>query len=545
MENIYIDELQEGMPPYLLTIPFAQEILHKTICFESSLGEVNRAAPLSHVRNGEGILEDQSIFSTAAKKDMELPCAEHIEDIDFSFWKNGLYDICVNYSTDELTYGDLRELIISIDDQAKKYGLKLDGTKTANIAFKILTSREGNIGDICHSLPNLTWKDGDIAICLSTLKKHQYLTVESSFVRLASLIMQAEYDKRGSSAEAVSLRNYSWGNEPEPELLEQLKTAVQEAEDAYEEESPYTPEPSQEDAAGSEQQAKPEQEAQTKGEATAEDSFEALMEELNGLVGLEQVKKDVKSIINSLRLNEMRKERGMQPVPVSMHLVFAGNPGTGKTTVARLLAKVYKSLGILSKGQLVETDRAGLVGEYIGWTAPKVTKVVESALGGVLFIDEAYSLNAGDGKDFGKEAIDTLLKLMEDHRDNLIVIVAGYTNLMEKFLVSNPGLKSRFNKYINFPDYKPNELLEIFEGMCEKAQFILDEDAKDYLQQAFTELYARRKPDFANGRTVRNYFEKAVTNLGDRLAEMEDLPSDEALMTIVAEDVWSISFAME
>lgn len=551
MDNTYyVDELSEGMPPYLLTVPFAQDILHRTVCFESSVGELKNAARFTDVTYGEGALEEKAVYSFGPEDDMDLPCRDRIEDIDFAFWKNGLYDICVNYDTNGLTYGDLWQLIISIDDHAKKHGLKLDGPETASLAFRILRNHQEReaVGDLCHSLPNLTWKDGDVAICLSTMKKHNYLTVESAFVRLAELIMQVEYgrDLKTSAADALQLKGYNWGNEPEeePVLLYSAETGGNSPEPSYEETPPVIRQKEQPAQEAPPQEAAKEQ-AASESQEKAEEGFDELMEKLNGLVGLQQVKKDVKSMINSLKLNELRKERGLQQVPVSRHLVFAGNPGTGKTTVARLLAKIYKEMGILSKGQLIETDRAGLVGEYIGWTAPKVTKVVESALGGVLFIDEAYSLNGGDGKDFGREAVDTLLKLMEDHRDNLIVIVAGYTDLMEKFLSTNPGLKSRFNKYITFPDYAPEELLAIFEGMCKQAQFILSDDAKEYLGQAFEELYARRKADFANGRTVRNYFEKAVTNMGDRLAEMEELPSDEELMTIVAEDVWSISFAME
>ena len=268
------------------------------------------------------------------------------------------------------------------------------------------------------------------------------------------------------------------------------------------------------------------------------------MDQLNSLIGLTTIKRDVAELMDFVKIQKMRQDQGLKSVPVSLHLVFTGNPGTGKTTVARIIGKLYKKIGVLSKGQLVEVDRSGLVAGYVGQTAIKTQEQIKKAMGGVLFIDEAYALAQKDDA-FGQEAIDTILKAMEDNRKDLVVIVAGYTKPMEKFINSNPGLKSRFNKYIEFPDYKPEELLSIFEGMCEKAQFILSDEAKDYLGQSFKELYARRKPDFANGRTVRNYFEKALTNLGDRLAESTEEITDEDLMTIVAEDVWSISFAQD
>ncbi len=250
----------------------------------------------------------------------------------------------------------------------------------------------------------------------------------------------------------------------------------------------------------------------------AKESVEDMLAELNALTGLSAVKQEVNHLVNLMQVAKLRREQGMKEPSVSKHLVFSGNPGTGKTTVARILAKIYKSLGILEEGQLVEVDRGGLVGGYIGQTATKTMDVVDEAIGGILFIDEAYALTVGKGNgDFGQEAVDTLLKAMEDNRDSLIVIVAGYPDLMDEFLSSNPGLRSRFSRFILFEDYTPDELFDILLGMCKKQEYTLSGEAEEFVKGFLRERCENKPDNFANARDVRNILEHAITNQAARV----------------------------
>lgn len=268
-------------------------------------------------------------------------------------------------------------------------------------------------------------------------------------------------------------------------------------------------------------------------EPDEEKNLQELLDELNSLIGLEKVKHEVKKRINQIQVDKKREQVGLKKSSMSLHLVFTGNPGTGKTIVARKLAAIYKQLGVLSKGQFIEVDRSSLVGGYVGSTAIKTQEVIDKAIGGILFIDEAYTLTHGKGDtDFGQEAVDTLLKAMEDKRDNFIVIVAGYPDEMHEFIKSNPGLQSRFNKYIEFEDYTANELYEIFNLICKNDEKIIHEECKEYLKQHFVDMLANKTSNFANGRTVRNYFEEVIENLNERLVLDLDNASNEDLQTI-------------
>lgn len=260
-------------------------------------------------------------------------------------------------------------------------------------------------------------------------------------------------------------------------------------------------------------------------------------QELDELIGLKSVKEEVRTLVNFVQLQQQRQAQGLKTPKMSYHLVFTGNPGTGKTTVARLVARIYKNLGIIKSGHLVETDRSGLVAEYVGQTAVKTNAIIDSALHGVLFIDEAYTLTPENtSSDYGSEAIATLLKRMEDDRDKLVVIVAGYQNEMKRFIDSNPGLQSRFNRYIDFPDYTAVELYDIFQMYAKKSQYVLTPEAETFLKQQLKRAVANKSRNFANGRYARNLFEKAVQHQANRLSGQTNL-SAEQLSALLPDDL--------
>lgn len=259
-------------------------------------------------------------------------------------------------------------------------------------------------------------------------------------------------------------------------------------------------------------------------------------EKLNSMIGLSNVKNEIITLRNFIIMKKRREDEGLKSPNISYHCVFTGNPGTGKTTVARLLAGIYKDLGVLKKGHLVETDRSGLVAEYVGQTAVKTNKIIDSALDGVLFIDEAYTLTNGGTNDYGPEAIATLLKRMEDDRDRLVVILAGYNQEIESFIHSNPGLRSRFNRYIHFEDYTAEELYEIFCLQVRRNEYKLASDASLYLKELLTAAVDNKPKDFGNARYVRNLFEKSIEAQANRLASATKLTREE-LILITKEDL--------
>jgi stage V sporulation protein K len=266
------------------------------------------------------------------------------------------------------------------------------------------------------------------------------------------------------------------------------------------------------------------------------DDLKRLLSGLNSLIGMDKVKKLVSEIKDYITIQQERKNKGLLAEPLVLHMIFKGNPGTGKTTVARILGKAFARMGLLSKGHLTEVERADLVGEYIGHTAQKTREVIKKSLGGILFIDEAYSLARGGEKDFGKEAIDTLVKAMEDYKDDLVLILAGYRGEMEIFLRSNPGLRSRFPIHMEFPDYKIEELVEIAELMTRNREYALSAGAKDKVREILYDNADRGELIMGNARYVRNLIERAIRKQAVRLAK-EKRVTREMLIALERQDI--------
>ena len=347
-------------------------------------------------------------------------------------------------------------------------------------------------------------------------------------IRLQSEIMQGLLDKR-----LKSIGEDLWGLTPDAPKGKAVGAPVfSDAPEKEKSDRPATSAP-----AAKAEEAKQDQ-PQAEQEADKPENIDDLKKELHDYIGLNLIKDEVDSLINWVQIVKARKEHDLPAPDLSLHMVFSGNPGTGKTMIARMMARIYRSLGVLSKGQLVEVDRSGLVAGYVGQTAIKTQEAIGKALGGVLFIDEAYALTNRGGMDYGQEAVDTLLKAMEDHREDLVVIVAGYTELMEEFVHSNPGLESRFNRFMHFPDYSVAEMRDIFLMRCKKSGYTLEKAARQPLE----DILAKASLDvesFGNARGVRNLFEKAIAAQADRLAVSKRRLTKDSLMRISRADLYA------
>jgi SpoVK/Ycf46/Vps4 family AAA+-type ATPase len=357
------------------------------------------------------------------------------------------------------------------------------------------------------------------AIAIEEAKGEDYTAASDRVVKLIALMGQAAVaaDDDADEAEVAALSEITGRLRDEAIEIERLRNT-----DKDQPEKPKV--------------EKPKAASRPRPVAEAPSQTESTLTELHKLVGLDSVKLEVETLANLGKVFSLRKEKGLAVPPYSFHLVFSGNPGTGKTTVARLIGKVYGQLGLLSKGHVVEVDRSGLVANYIGQTANKVKAVIESSLGGVLFIDEAYALSPRSSNDFGAEAIETLLKGMEDHRDDLVVIAAGYSDEMQAFLQTNPGLRSRFGKTIEFPDYSAAEMVEIFHRLAEGAHYDLNDEAADPLGKELTRRWEGRGRDFANARDVRGLFEAVIAAQANRISALSKITNDD-LRRIEAGDI--------